>query len=148
MDKLSEEDRAAESTTTSLNVPYTQVGPGSILNTLNNIENIAIPGKKGMVERYPGIPGSGYNEFITTRDVEIKAADWATNYNTLPFLDKERINFVKQQFPDLKDKDPASFTVEERQKVLEVLKPYATKKVSSIKNAEGNATVRKTKGEF
>lgn len=147
-DKLSEEDRAAESTTTSLNVPYTQVGPGSILNTLNNIENIAIPGKKGMVERYPGTPGSGYNEFVTTKDVEIKAADWATNYNTLPLLDKERINFVKQQIPELKDKDPSSFTVEERQKVLEVLKPYATKKVSSIKNAEGNATVRKTKGEF
>lgn len=147
-DKLSEEQRTKESTTIPLNVPYAQVGPGSVMNTLNNIENIAIPGKKGMVERYPGTPGSGYNEFVTTKDVEIKAADWATNYNTLPLLDKERINFVKQQFPDLKDKDPASFTVEERQKVLEVLKPYATKKVSSIKNAEGNATVRKTRGEF
>jgi len=147
-DKLSEEKRTKESTTIPLNVPYAQVGAGSVMNTLNNIENIAIPGKKGMTERYPGVPGGGYNEFVTTKDVEIKAADWATNYNTLPFLDKERINFAKQQFPDLKDKDPASFTVEERQKVLEVLKPYATKKVSSIKNAEGNATVRKTRGEF
>lgn len=140
-DKLSEEESTKTSTTVPLNVPYTQVGPGSVMNTIDNLKTTVIQG----INSTPVFGGS-YGPGMGMSETEIVSPDYSTVYNDLSFLDKNRIDFIKTKIN--LPADVSTWKEAEWKKAIEALKPYATKKVSSIKNAEENATVRKTRGEF
>lgn len=115
----------------SLNVPYTQANT-SVNNTVKNVESIAIPTRGTGMEDIPNAPRSGYNEFVGTRETpRVTEDDWANNYDNLSTLDKTRIDFVKEQIPELKGIPSKNFTVDQRKKLVDKLKTLENIKVSA-----------------